>query len=141
MTDALCLADLGSDPQTGDSIQVVGDEGPEQIYLKGDPRLMIDRVQDGRPTRMASGEYRSLASDAQRLAQRVERYRAGVVTPAQQRVQAALAGYRSNQVQLMTLFEARHAEVEVQRKLLTLQRDLAKVQAQLAFKPIPGGAR
>lgn len=92
-------------------------------------------------TRMASGEYRSLASDAQRLAQRVERYRAGVVTPAQQRVQAALAGYRSNQVQLMTLFEARHAEVEVQRKLLTLQRDLAKVQAQLAFKPIPGGAR
>jgi outer membrane protein, heavy metal efflux system len=92
-------------------------------------------------TRMASGEYRALASDAQRLGQRVERYRAGVVTPAQQRVQAALAGYRSNQVQLMTLFEARHAEVEVQRKLLTLQRDLAKVQAQLAFKPIPGGAQ
>lgn len=92
-------------------------------------------------TRMASGEYRSLASDAQRLAQRVERYRAGVVTPAQQRVQAALAGYRSNQVPLMTLFEARHADVDVQRKLLTLQRDLAKAQAQLAFKPIPGGAR
>lgn len=92
-------------------------------------------------TRMASGEYRSLASDAQRLAQRVERYRAGVVAPAQQRIQAALAGYRSNQVPLMTLFEARHAEVDVQRKLLTLQRDLAKVQAQLAFKPIPGGAQ
>jgi hypothetical protein len=41
----------------------------------------------------------------------------------------------------MTLFEARHAEVDVQRKLLNLQRDLAKVQAQLAFKPIPGGAQ
>ena len=92
-------------------------------------------------TRMASGEYLAFAGDAQRLAQRVERYRAGVVSPAQQRVQAALAGYRSNQVPLMTLFEARHAEVDVQRKLLTLQRDLARVQAQLAFKPIPGGAR
>ncbi|MBA2962029.1 MULTISPECIES: TolC family protein [Ramlibacter] len=91
-------------------------------------------------TRTASGEYRSLASDARRLAQRLERYRAGVVTPTQQRTQAALAGYRSNQVPLMTLFEARHAEVDVQRKLLTLQRDLARVQAQLAFKSIPGGA-
>lgn len=33
-----------------------GDEGPETVYLKGDPRLMIDRVQDGRATRMASGD-------------------------------------------------------------------------------------
>jgi hypothetical protein len=31
-------------------------QGPEQIYLKGDPRLMIDRMQDGRPTRMATGD-------------------------------------------------------------------------------------
>lgn len=92
-------------------------------------------------TRMAAAEYRSLASDAQRLAQRAERYRAGVVLPAQQRTQAALAGYRSNQVPLMTLFEARHAEVDTRRKHLNLQRDLAKVQAQLAFKPIAGGAQ
>jgi hypothetical protein len=40
----------------------------------------------------------------------------------------------------MVLFEARHAEVDVQRKLLALQRDLAKRQAQLAYRPIPGGA-
>lgn len=92
-------------------------------------------------TRMATAEYRALSSDAQRLAQRVERYRAGVVLPAQQRTQAAIAGYRSNQVTLMTLFEARHAEVDTRRKHLNLQRDLAKVQAQLAFKPIPGGAQ
>jgi len=39
------------------------------------------------------------------------------------------------------LFEARHAEVEIQRRLLALQRDLAKVQAQLAFKPVHGGAQ
>jgi hypothetical protein len=30
--------------------------GPEQIYLKGDPRLLIDRMQDGRPTRMVTGD-------------------------------------------------------------------------------------
>jgi outer membrane protein TolC len=91
--------------------------------------------------RMARSEYGTLASDAQRLAQRVERYRGGVVVPAQQRTEAALAGYRSNQVPLLTLFEARHAEVDTLRKHLNLQRDLAKVQAQLAFRPIPGGAR
>lgn len=91
-------------------------------------------------TRIAAGEYRALASDAKRLAERIERYRATVATVAQQRTAAALAAYRSNQVSLMTLFEARHAEVEAQRKLLTLQRDLAKTQAQLALKPIPEGA-
>lgn len=91
-------------------------------------------------TRMAAAEYRSLASDAQRLVQRVQRYRAGVVEPARQRTEAALAGYRSNQAPLATLFEARHAEVQALRKHLSLQRDLARVQAQLAFKPVPGGA-
>jgi outer membrane protein TolC len=93
-------------------------------------------------TRMATAEYRSLASDVQRLAQRIDRYRAAVVAPSQQRVQAALAGYRSNQVPLTALFEARHADVENQRKLLALQRELARVQAQLAFRPMTaGGAR
>ncbi|MGJ7509900.1 TolC family protein [Variovorax sp. GT1P44] len=91
-------------------------------------------------TRAATAEYRALASDAQRLRERIERYRAGVVTPALQRTAAATAGYRSNQGTLLTVFEARHAEVETQRKLLTLQRDLAKTQAQLVFKPLAQGA-
>lgn len=87
-------------------------------------------------TRAATAEYRSLRSDAQRLEQRVDRYRAGVVVPAGQRTAAATASYRSGQGSLVSLFEARHAEVEVQRKLLTLQRDLAKTQVQLAFRPL-----
>lgn len=91
--------------------------------------------------RMASGEYRMLSSEAQHLSQRMERYRAGVLTTAQQRVEAAMAGYRSNQVPLMTLFEARHAQVQAQRKLLALERDLAKVHAQLFFKTLTGGER
>ena len=87
-------------------------------------------------TRAATAEYRLLHSDAQRLAQRIDRYRASVVVPAGQRTAAATAAYRSNQVNLAALFEARHAEIEAQRKLLALQRDLAKTQVQLAFRPL-----
>lgn len=89
--------------------------------------------------RAASAEYRVMAGDAQRLTERVQRYQAAVVTPAQQRTVAALAGYRSNQANLMTLFEARHAEVEAQRKLLSLRRELARAQVQLAYKPLAAG--
>ena len=81
-----------------------------------------------------------LASDARRLQERIERFQAGVLTPLQQRTAATLAAYRSNQASLVMLFEARHAEVEAQRKLLNLRRDLAKAQAQLVFKPISQGA-
>ena len=87
-------------------------------------------------TRVASAEYRALRNDAQRLEQRIDRYRTGVVLPARQRTAAATAAYQSNQASLVSLFEARHAEVEAQRKLLTLQRDLARAQVQLAFRPI-----
>lgn len=90
-------------------------------------------------TRAAQAEFRGLASDAQRLSDRIQRYQSSVVVPAQQRTAAALAGYRSNQATLATLFEARHMEVEAQRKLLSLQRERAKAQAQLAFKPIVNG--
>ncbi|MEJ8823576.1 TolC family protein [Variovorax humicola] len=90
-------------------------------------------------TRAAIAEYRTLGSDAQRLLERIERYRASVVTPAVQRTVAATAAYRSNQGTLLSVFEARHAEVDAQRKLLTLQRDLSKARVQLAFKPSAQG--
>lgn len=90
----------------------------------------------GEARRAALAEYQTLRSDDERLQQRIERYRTGVVIPAGQRTSAATAAYGSNQTTLVTLFEARHAEVEVQRKLLTLQRDLAKTQVQLAFRPL-----
>ncbi|WP_416763681.1 TolC family protein [Roseateles sp. So40a] len=92
-------------------------------------------------TRMATGEYRMLAAEAARLAGRVDRYRTAVVLPAQQRTAVAMAAYRSNQVPLTTLFESRHAELEARRKLLALQRDLARAQASLAFKASLEGDR
>ncbi|MBT9596970.1 MAG: TolC family protein [Vitreoscilla sp.] len=90
--------------------------------------------------RAAAGEYLALANDASRLQERIERYQVGVLASLRQRTAATLAAYRSNQASLAMLFEARHAEVEAQRRLLGLQRDLAKAQAQLVFKPIPQGA-
>jgi outer membrane protein TolC len=91
-------------------------------------------------TRAAAAEYRGLLSDVRRLEDRVARFRIGVVGPATQRTSVALAAYGSNQTTLVTLFEARHAEVDAQRKLLLLQRELAKSKARLAFTPLaPGG--
>ncbi len=91
--------------------------------------------------RAAAGEYAALASDAHRLQERIDRYRIAVLTPLRQRIEATLAAYRANQAGLVMVFEARHAEVEAQRKLLSLERDLAKAQAQLVFKPVlPGDA-
>lgn len=105
---------------------------------------LIDKAEGNlaEATRAAQAEFRGLTSDAQRLSDRINRYRSSVVVPTQQRTAAALAGYRSNQVTLTLLFEARHTEVEALRKLLSLQRDLTKARAQLAFKPlVNAGAR
>jgi outer membrane protein TolC len=90
--------------------------------------------------RAAAGEHAALSSDAQRLQERIERFEAGVLAPLKQRTAATLAAYRASQASLVMLFEARHAEVEAQRKALNLQRDLAKTQALLVFKPIVQGA-
>jgi outer membrane protein TolC len=104
-------------------------------------RALADRAEAelAEAIRVATADYRAMTGDAARLQQRIDRYRASVVAPAQQRTAASLAAYRSNQAPLSLLFEARHAEVEAQRKLLALQRDLAQVQVRLAFKPLARG--
>lgn len=90
--------------------------------------------------RAAAGEYAALASDARGLQERIARFQSGVLTPLQQRSAVALAAYRSNQASLALVFEARQAEVEARRRLLNLQRDLARTRAQLVFRPISQGA-
>lgn len=105
-------------------------------------RALVDKAEADaeEARRAAAGEYATLANDARRLQERIDRLQAAVVEPLKQRTAATLAAYRSNQASLVMLFEARHAEVEAQRKVLNLRRDLAKVQAQLIFKPIAQGA-
>jgi len=90
--------------------------------------------------RAATGEHAALASDAKRLQERIDRFQSAVLQPLAQRTASLLAAYRSNQASLVMLFEGRHAEVEAQRRLLGLQKDLAKTQARLVFKPITQGA-
>lgn len=90
--------------------------------------------------RIAAAEFAALSSDAQRLQERIGRFQASVLTPLKQRSAATLAAYRSNQGTLVMVFEARSAEVEALRKLLSLQRDLARTHAQLVFKPTLQGA-
>jgi outer membrane protein TolC len=86
--------------------------------------------------RAAGAEYRVLAGDAQRLQERIRSLRGALLAPAAQRTAAARAALGGNQASLATVFEARHAELEARRKVLMLERDLAKVRAQLAFKPV-----
>jgi outer membrane protein, heavy metal efflux system len=86
--------------------------------------------------RTAVGEYRMLAGDAERLRQRIATYEADVITPASQRTSAARAAYGANQSNLAAVFEARHAELEAQRKLLQLRRDEARTLVQLTYKPV-----
>jgi outer membrane protein, heavy metal efflux system len=87
-------------------------------------------------TRAAQGEYRALHGDASRLQERIRAYETGVLAPSTQRTAAARASYAGSQAILATVFEARRAELEARRKLLMLRRELAKVLAQLTFKPL-----
>jgi len=107
-------------------------------------RALVDKVEAelAEAGRAAAAEYRTMAGDAAGLQQRIDRYRTSVAAPARQRTAAVLAAYRSNQGTLAAWFEARRAEVQAQRKLLALQRDLAKTQARLVYTPLAqGGAR
>jgi outer membrane protein TolC len=91
------------------------------------------------PLAIAPGERQDRDTAAQRaLADKAEAALAEATrgATAGQRTAAATAAYQSSQGSLLTLFEARHAEVEAQRKLLALQRELARTQVQLAFKPL-----
>jgi cobalt-zinc-cadmium efflux system outer membrane protein len=86
--------------------------------------------------RIAQAEYRQLVSEQEHHVHRIERYEVTVLATAVQRTATATAAYRSNQASLTTVFDARHAELDARRKILTMQRELSKMRAQLAFKPL-----
>jgi cobalt-zinc-cadmium efflux system outer membrane protein len=126
----------------GVSIPIPLSRGERQDRDTAAKLALVDKAEAdlAEATRTAAGEYRGLVSDVHRLQERIDHYRIGVIKPATQRTSVAMAAYASNQASLVTLFEARHAEVNAQRKLLTLQRDLAKAKAQLTYKPLTPGA-
>jgi hypothetical protein len=101
-------------------------------------QALVEKVEaeQAEAARAATAEYLTLCSDAERLQARMVSYRQAVLLPAQQRSAAALAAYRGNQAALASVFEARRAEIDAQRKLLTLQRELTRIRIQLALKPV-----
>lgn len=105
-------------------------------------RALVEKVEAdlAEAQRAAAGEYAALDSDARRLQARIDRHRAAALAPLEQRTAATLAAYRANQASLAMLFDARRGEVEARRRQVELQRDLDRVRAQLAFKPVAPGA-
>jgi outer membrane protein TolC len=105
-------------------------------------QALVDQAQASleEAQRAAEAEYATLSGDAARLRERIERFQVAVMSPLAQRTATTLAAYSANQASLVMLFEARHAELEAQRKWLGLQRDLARTQAGLVFKPVVHGA-
>jgi outer membrane protein TolC len=67
------------------------------------------------------------------LVERQRRLSAALLPLARQRIDLAMAAYRSGQGNLAAVLEARRAEVEAQLQLLDLQRDSARVWAQLQY--------
>jgi outer membrane protein TolC len=104
----------------------------------GAKQAQADKVDADRAEaeRAATAEYLTLRSDATSLLARIDSLRMGVLLPAQQRSAAALAAYRANQAPLTSVFEARRADIDAQRKLWGLQRELTRNHIQLAFKPV-----
>jgi outer membrane protein TolC len=104
-------------------------------------QALVDKVEaeQAEAKRAATAEYLTLCSDAERLQARIASVRQGVLLPGQQRSAAALAAYRANQAPLASVFDARRAEIDAQRKLLGLQRELTRNRIQLALKPVDAG--
>ena len=74
----------------------------------------------------AYAEWRSLIDRRKRLS-------GTLLAVARQRLELSLGSYRSGQGNLASVLEARRAEVEAQMQLLDLEREAAKVWAQLNF--------
>ena len=125
----------------GVTIPLVVAPGDRQDRDTGAKLALVDKAEAdlAEARRSALADYAALDRTADLLDERIRRYRAGVVLAAGQRVDAATAAYRSGGGTLLTLFEARRADVEAQRKLLALQRDFSRTMAQLAWRSWSAG--
>lgn len=109
--------------------------GKRQDRLLEARRADLDRAErmldDAR--REHESEVRLNAADWQRLQERLARYDADILPPATQRVDAALAAYRSGQGPLAAVLDARRSLVDVRMQRLELELDAARHQAQLQY--------
>jgi outer membrane protein TolC len=89
-------------------------------------------------TRMHVAEARSMLQQWRSDQERLHRYDEELLPLAGERTRAALAAYRGNAAPLSTVLEARRAEIDTRMDRLRLQRDAARLWAQLNYL-IPAG--
>ena len=78
-------------------------------------------------------EQRGLQNDWENGKERLARYNDQLVPTAQQRTQAALAGYRSGKGDLAGVLAARRDEIDTRVQALVLEQETARVWAQLFY--------
>ena len=83
--------------------------------------------------RMLLAELETAYASWQTLTLRGERFDRDVLPQAENRIEAALAGYRSGRVDLATVVEARRAALELRLQRLTLDVELARARTQLDY--------
>jgi outer membrane protein TolC len=86
-------------------------------------------------------EFDTLRVELQALRERARQLETTLVPIAQQRVEASLAAYRGGLQNLSAVLDARRAEVDARLSIIDLQRDAARVWAQLRFTYFEGIAR
>ena len=84
--------------------------------------------------RQHRAELRSLLDEWQRLGSRIAALRTSLLPLAKDRIDLALAAYRGGSATLAQVLDTRRAEVEARAQVLALQRDRARVWAQLNFR-------
>lgn len=83
--------------------------------------------------RRVAAEFRALRVEWNSLHARRRELEATLVPAAQARVEAALAAYGGGQQMLTMVLDARRAELDARLQLLELERDAAKLGAQLIY--------
>ncbi len=103
------------------------DVAARRAQLSQAEQVHEDMVRETRTNLLsAHAEWQTLIDRHQKLA-------AALLPITQQRVELSLAAYRSGQTTLANVLEARRAEVEARMQLLELEREMARLWAQLQF--------
>jgi len=88
--------------------------------------------------RAHEAEVREMLLESRSKRERVQRYDAALLPLARDRTRVALASYRAGSGPLAAVLDARRNEIDVQLERLQLDRDLARLWAQLNYQ-IPAG--
>jgi outer membrane protein TolC len=96
------------------------------------------RAEREEAVRAHEAEVREMLLESQSKRERRQRYDTALLPLAQDRTRAALAAYRAGSGSLAAVLDARRSEIDLQLERLQLQRDVARLWAQLNYL-VPAG--